>query len=312
MKQSRVREHPCSGDLSSAERQWPVEIGCDYGHTMLDLDDLTMSLAGLRDDPCTCRAGDLERMIAASAAAGFRGLSLWSMHADMAAADGLDRKALGRLCDEHGVQVRVVEALSAWPSGDRAHIEAEARPLFELATELGAEEALAVSLADDRLDLEVAARGLAYTCDLAARHGLGIVLEFLPWTNVPDLGTAWAVLSSAARDNAGLVIDSWHWQRQPGGPDFDTLRSIPGDRIRLLQLNDAPVDAEGDLVDETMNRRLLPGEGEIDLRGLVDAIDDMGGEPIVAPEVFSRAVSALGPEEAAERMARATRDVLSR
>jgi sugar phosphate isomerase/epimerase len=282
--------------------QWPVEIGCDYGHTMLDADDLTMCLAGLREDPFTCGAADLERMIAASAEAGFRGVSLWAMYV---------QKGIARLLDVYGLQVRVLEGVMAWPSGDRAAIEQEVRPVFRLATDLGAEDVLAVAYTDDPIDLDVAARGFAYTCDLAARDGLAIALEFLPWTSVPDLRTAWSIIERAARDNGGLVIDSWHWQRQPGGPDIDTLRSIPPSRIHVLQLNDAPLRGDGDLMDETMHRRLLPGEGEIDLRSLLDTLDEMGAEPIVAPEVFNPAIGRLGPEVAAQRIGDATRRVLA-
>jgi sugar phosphate isomerase/epimerase len=280
---------------------------------MLDADDLTMCLAGLRDDPFTCRAADLERMVVASADAGFRGLSLWTLYVHQVAADGLDAKGIGRLCEDNGLQVRVVEAVTAWPSGDRSAIDDEARPVFELAAELGAEQVLAVAYTDEPVDLEVASRGFAYTCDLAARDGLGIALEFLPWTSVPDLRTAWSVVERAGRDNGGLVVDSWHWQRQPGGPDLTTLRAVPGDRIHLLQLNDAPRERDGDMLDETMNRRLLPGDGEIDLRSLLDALDEIGAEPIVAPEVFNpEAVGGLGPEEAAQRIGDATRRVLER
>jgi sugar phosphate isomerase/epimerase len=279
---------------------------------MLDADDLTMCLAGLRDDPFTCHVADLERMVNASADAGFRGVALWTMYVSQVGAEGLDVKGIARLLDDHGLQVRVVEAVTAWPFGDRKAIDAEARPVFELASELGAEEVLAVAYTDDPIDPDVASRGFAYTCDLAARDGLGIALEFLPWTSVPDLRTAWNVVSTAGRDNGGLVIDSWHWQRAPGGPDPATLRSIPASRIHLLQLNDAPRDPDGEMMDETMNRRLLPGEGEIDLRGLLDTLDEMGAEPIVAPEVFNPSIGALGPDEAARRIGDATRRVLAR
>lgn len=279
---------------------------------MLDLDDLTVSLAGLRDDPFTCRAADLERLVEASAAAGFKGVSLWSIHAEQAAEDGLDGKGIARLCARLGIQVRMVEALSSWTGGDRAAIDAEARPVFALAGEVGAEEVLAVSLDESSIDLDVAAAGLAYLCDLAARHGLRVGLEFLPWTAIADLATAWALVERAARGNGGLVLDSWHWQRQPGGPDPDVLRAIPPDRIHVLQINDAPSTPDGPLADETMTRRLLPGDGDIDLRGLVDLLDEMGAEPMVVPEVFNREICALGPEEAARRMGAATRRVLAR
>ena len=83
-------------------------------------------------------------------------------------------------------------------------------------------------------------------------------------------------------------------------------------RIRVLQLNDSPLVPDGDLMDETMNRRLLPGDGEIDLRTLLDTLDEIGAEPIVAPEVFNPSIGALGPTEAAQRIGDATRRVLDR
>jgi sugar phosphate isomerase/epimerase len=278
---------------------------------MLDLDDLTMSLAGLRDDPFTCGPGDLERIVQASASAGFRGVSLWSIYAEQLADEGYGAKAIARLCSQHGVQVRMVEALTRWATADRAAIDDEARALFALSVEVGAEEVLAVTLDTASLDLDLAARGFAYTCDLAARYGLRVGLEFLPWSSVPDLRTALDIVERADRDNGGLVIDSWHWQRQPGGPDLDTLRGVRADRVHVLQLNDAPGQPDGDILDESMNRRLLPGDGDIDLRGLVDAIDAIGAEPIVALEVFSREIASLDPDQAARLVGDATRRVLA-
>ena len=67
---------------------------------MLDLDDLTMSLAGLRDDPFTCGPGDLERIVQASASAGFRGVSLWSIHADQLAANDPQQNLLVDAVDQ--------------------------------------------------------------------------------------------------------------------------------------------------------------------------------------------------------------------
>ena len=70
--------------------------------------------------------------------------------------------------------------------------------------------------------------------------------EFLPWTGIPDLATAWRIVESAARENAGILLDTWHWQRQPGGPAVDVLRGIPGDRIPVLQVCDCRPEPEGD------------------------------------------------------------------
>jgi sugar phosphate isomerase/epimerase len=278
-----------------------------------DEDDLTMCLAGLRDDPFSCNAADFEHMLAATAAEGFRGVSLWALHARLVSEDGLSTKDIARRCDAHGLQVRVVEIdrVGGWPRADRAGIDAEVRPVFELAARLGAEEVLVFTIDEEPVDLEIAARGFSYLCDLAAPHGLRVGLEFLPWTGIPDLRTAWAIVRRAGRENGGLVLDTWHFQRQHGGMDLDTLRAIPSERIHVLQLNDALAAPAGSVTDETMNRRLLPGEGAIDIAGLLDTLQAMGAEPMLAPEVFNHDLAALGPDEAARQVAAATRRVLA-
>jgi sugar phosphate isomerase/epimerase len=148
-------------------------------------------------------------------------------------------------------------------------------------------------------------------CDLAARHGLRVGLEFLPWSGIADLDAAWSIVARAARENGGLVVDTWHSQRQAGGLHLETLRAVPPEHIHLVQLSDAPAEAHGSLIEETMVHRLLPGDGDIDIRGILGTLEAMGAEPLLAPEVFNRELAARGPREAARRMAHATRRVLA-
>jgi sugar phosphate isomerase/epimerase len=277
-----------------------------------DLDDLTMCLAGFRVDPMQCDLTGLVEVIDAGTRSGFRGASIWASILEPLARDGLAPKDVARLFDQHGMQVRMVEALTEWTSGDRHAIDAAAKPLFALARELGAEEILTVTMDQAPVDLPAAARGFAYACDLAARDGLQLGIEFLPWSGVPDLRTAWAVVEAAGRENGGLVLDTWHWQRQPGGPDHDTLRAIPGDRIHVLQVNDVAAVAGADLLTETMTGRLLPGDGVVDFAALCASLDHIGAEPNVAPEVFNPTLAALGPDELAARVGACTRRVLGR
>lgn len=112
------------------------------------------------------------------------------------------------------------------------------------------------------------------------------------------------------RDNLGLVLDAWHWQRQPGGPDLELLRSVPADRIHVLQLNDAAARPAESLRKESLGGRLLPGEGTIDLQSLVDTLTRMGASPLVSSEVFSHALAELGPAENARRQFAAATAVL--
>ena len=60
-----------------------------------------------------------------------------------------------------------------------------------------------------------------------------------------------------------------------------------------------------------MHERLLPGEGQFDLTSLVDVLHDIGTLAPVGVEVFSDALHALAPAEAARRAGEATRQLLA-
>src|SRR5580658_9797938 len=89
-------------------------------------------------------------------------------------------------------------------------------------------------------------------CDRAAGFGARVHLEFIPFTIVRTLRTAWDLVRAADRPNGGLVFDTWHFFR--GEPDFEVLAGIPGDRIFCVQLDDAPAVPSGPLREETQHR----------------------------------------------------------
>ena len=56
----------------------------------------------------------------------------------------------------------------------------------------------------------------------------------------------------------------------------DDLRRIPLEYLSWVELSDGRRDDMDDLVDETINHRALPGEGEFDVRGYVEVCRDHG------------------------------------
>ena len=87
--------------------------------------------------------------------------------------------------------------------------------------------------------------------------------------------------------------------------------TLPGTRVLGIQLDDAPNRAEDDLLHATLHERLLPGDGELDLVGLLGALGKIGVAAPIGVEVFSDALHALGPIEAAKRAGDATRALLA-
>jgi len=93
------------------------------------------------------------------------------------------------------------------------------------------------------------------------------------------------------------VFDTWHFFR--GDPDFVTLATIPGERILQVQIDDATAIPAGTLREETQ-RRLLPGDGELDLTGALRALDAIGGLRWIGPEVINPELSGLPIDDAAQ------------
>ena len=140
--------------------------------------------------------------------------------------------------------------------------------LFDIAETFGARSLNAVDVFGGDWSIAAATEAFAGLCDRAIERGLLVHIEWLPWSRIPDVATAWEIVRDADRPNGGIAVDAWHYVRS--GADEATLRAIPGERILGLQLDDGPLAPEANLVEATLHERLLPGEGEFDL----DALDD--------------------------------------
>ena len=106
-------------------------------------------------------------------------------------------------------------------------------------------------------------------CELAAPCGLTCDLEFMPWTQVPDLAAAKDVVRRAGCPNGGILVDALHFARSRSR--LEDLDNVPRAWLHYAQLCDAPGEIPPDtagLIHTARCARLLPGEGGIDLAGL--------------------------------------------
>jgi len=253
----------------------------------------------------------LETIVKATADAGFGGVSLWAFHHHAAVGAGASPHEVRAWHTDRGLSVPVVESLIGWDGGDRATIDEQCVPVLEVAELYGAKMVAGVVMAPELESADAAAEGLGYLCKLAADRGLDVCIEWLPWSGLPDIKSVWKLVQDVGSNNLGIVFDTWHWLRQPGGPDLETLRKIPGSRIHCVQLDDAKSEAPaGDVMAESMSNRLLPGDGDVDWTSVLATLDEIGADPIWAPEVFNAELMALGPDEMARRIGESTRKVL--
>lgn len=257
--------------------------------------------------------------IRAAARAGFRGLSVWPRDYAQARASGLSDADLRALLGDCGVAVAELDGVWSWLPGADREVPAEQDPvgffrtreddLYRVADAIGGRSLNAIDAFGGDWTLDAAAEAFAALCDRAAAHGLLVHLEFLPWTRVPDVATAWEIARRAERPNAGIVVDSWHFFR--GNPDWGALARVPGERVTAVQLSDAPARPGSDPIAETLHERRLPGEGELDLPRLVSALRAIGAQAPLGVEVFSASLHAQDASQVAERAAGAMRRLLA-
>jgi sugar phosphate isomerase/epimerase len=259
--------------------------------------------------------------LAAALAGGFTGLSLWGRDYQVARDEGLSDRDIRMLLADHGLRVAELDPGWWWlPGASEIHIPPEhdaerifrfgERELFAVADAVGARSLNAVDVFGGAWSLDEAAAAFAGLCDRAAEHGLLVHLEFLPWSRIPDLATAWQVVDAADRPNGGIMLDAWHYFRS--APDGALLRSIPGSSILGVQLCDAPAVPETNPLHATLHERLLPGDGELALRTLLADLDATGTDAPLGVEVFSDVLHALPPGDAGRLAGLAVRRVRDR
>jgi sugar phosphate isomerase/epimerase len=249
--------------------------------------------------------------VAAARAGRFDGVSLRLRDHARARADGLSDIEMRALLADGGVAVAEIEALTAWRPGlTPARPEHAESHVLAVAEAMGARSVSVVEGPGAPLPVDGAAEAFAALCDRAAERGLLVHIEFWPGSGL-DLVTAAVVVASANRPNGGLLVDTWHLARSPGG--MELLGGIPGDRIMALQVSDsAPVEEpEADYLAAGLTRRLMPGEGALDLVGFVRLLDVRGCCAPIGVEVCSERLAAEPPGIVARRAGDAIRAVLA-
>lgn len=112
-------------------------------------------------------------------------------------------------------------------------------------------------------------------------------------------------LAADVGDNVGLLVDCFHCYN--AGTTWEHLAQIPANKIVLVHINDCPPGPLGEVQDF---KRVLPGEGVIDLRGFIGALEKTGYAGPLSLEVFSETLKQIPPAEAAMKAWEATRAVV--
>src|SRR5579872_294063 len=234
-----------------------------------------------------CLSGGLSEKLAAIAAAGFRGVELFE--SDLLSYDGTPRQ-VAREMTELGLKALTFQPFrdfEGMSEPQRAKGFSRAERKFDLMQELGCNLLLICSnVSPDSLGgIDRAAADFHELGERAARRGLRVGFEALAWgRHINDYRDAWEVVRRADHPAVGLVLDSFHtFARRT---DLKPLSAIPGDRIFLVQLADAPW-LEMDVLSWSRHFRCFPGQGDLPLVELMAAVQATGYRDYLSLEIFN-------------------------
>jgi len=140
-------------------------------------------------------------------------------------------------------------------------------PALAAAAELGGRHVLSSAWCDDRpYILEF----FSELCDLAEPFGLTVDLEFVTWSGVRTLDEAVEIVREARRPNAGIVVDTLHFDRCHA--ELEKLSALPREWFHFAQISDAPATystEREELIRIGRAERLYLGEGGIDVASIL-------------------------------------------
>jgi len=210
---------------------------------------------------------------------GFSGLGIW--HADLRhVLETRSLRELKQVFDDNGLRHLELEFIMDWfldEDDERRRASDEVRELlFQAAGELDAHHIKVGNIPGTPAELSRLTECFGELCaEAATRTDAKIVYEFMQFdVNVRSIDAALEVVGGAGAPNGGIAIDTWHMAKL--GIEPDDLRRIPVEVLSWVELSDGRLEDMDDLVDETVNHRALPGEGELDLRAYVEVCRDHG------------------------------------
>lgn len=178
---------------------------------------------------------------------------------------------------------------------------------FSVTKELGSPPVTALVELNEVGPLEKAVEDFGWLCDRAAGYDLKIMLEFsgsAPQAN--RIRDAWKLIQASKRTNCGLLLDSFLMFMKD--LYLDDLEVVPAERIFTVHIADAKPKPRHEL--NMLKDRLIPGEGIIPLKDLVNAVKKKGYNGFFTIEIFNEEYSRQDPLEIAKRSWKALKDLL--
>ena len=231
--------------------------------------------------------GALDEKLRAIAAAGFDAVEIFEN--DFTCYDGSARD-VANMCSDLGLKICALQPFrdfEGMPEPQRRLGFRRIEKKFDLMQELGTDLLLVCSNVSPVSlgGIDRAADDFRELGERASTRGLRVGFEALAWgRHVSDYRDAWEIVRRADHRSIGIILDSFHTL----APSFPVaaIRAIPGDRIFLVQLADAP-QLDLDVLSWSRHFRCFPGQGNLAIKDFMQAVEITGYEGPLSLEIFN-------------------------
>jgi 3-dehydroshikimate dehydratase len=232
-------------------------------------------------------SGALDEKLRAIAAAGFDAVEIFEN--DFLSFSGSPRD-VGQLCRDLGLEICAFQPFrdfEGMPEPQRTRNFARAERKFDVMQELQTDLLLICSNVSPASlgGIDRAADDFRELGEMAAKRALRVGFEALAWgRHVNDYRDAWEIVRRADHKSIGVILDSFH-ALAPAFP-VTAIRSIPADKIFLVQLADAP-KLGLDVLSWSRHFRCFPGQGDLPVLDFMESIVATGYAGPLSLEIFN-------------------------
>ncbi|MGL9912046.1 sugar phosphate isomerase/epimerase family protein [Enterococcus sp. DIV0213h] len=237
--------------------------------------------------------------------AGYDGIGLRAETYMLAVKQGYSDERMLEILAEHDMKVTEVEYITLWADPNKTIETPETllqqfkeQTIYHMARLFGVGHINCGLM--EKYPAEVHIQAFKELCTRAKELVIG--LEFMPYSGVPDLASAWNIVKEADCENGMLILDTWHWAR--ANMTAADLEGVPAEKVVSIQICDVLERRYPDTIlrDESMHDRLCPGTGWGDTEGFLRALKAHGIKPrVVGTEVISDPILSQGYQKAAEQ-----------
>lgn len=260
----------------------------------VELMNLFWTTAGVYPGDGEISPHDFRARVEAAGRAGFRGIGIWHTDLEHIMAHR-SLKEMKMILDDNGMRYLELEFLTDWflEGGRKADSDSRKRRLLAAAEALGAKHIKIGDFYNETCPMPRVVEAFAGLCAEAEQCGTTVGFELMGCAMINNFQDALAMVTAAGAKNGGLILDIL--QVVNLGISYAEISRMPVQYLIGVELNDGTLP--GSPRHDPARGRRFCGEGEYDIQGLIQCVQNMGFKGPWAVEVMSRELTGLSLEE---------------